>query len=742
MGEEVSTERSDGVTGRQSNTVTELRRSAASECLRSASLRLLAAVLAVGTTLLCFRPLAAQAANPNPPARLGSARTNNISAARPNSKTNLTAAIPRPNPPRTSLGPATPRTAGKTNAASVARGARASTNAPASKGSASSKSGAAIVETIRKVQANTTVKGSVGGGLLCLGLIFVFLARSRKGPLPSGLKLGCRVAGGLTTAGAVLSLAVVVLALQDFLNTSGLSVARQETVLAAILGQAVGAGVLLWLSVWLLLRSSKTSSEKPQAPAAPSPRPSLGGARFARSAKRAIHSCNVLQVNPESRQLWQFEAHGGGFALNRELTSFAGEKLPAGAAAKSWRSLFQRKLNVAWLPPTHVFVRVAQLPMSDFNETLAMVELQLEKLSPMPVAQVVWTIQVLPHARDKMQTVIVLIAGRNAVEEFLGQLEGQGYLADALEMPVLDQLQATPVTGDGAWIYPEAAGGKNMALVAWWYGGVLQNLDLVTLPPANRPASLKEQLLQMAWAGEIDGWLTSAPQWHLVADAPVAAEWEPALREGLEQPIEVLPPLSPSELAASTARRSSQAEPRANLLPVEFSTRYQQQFVDRLWMRGLGAVVALYLVGVAIYGVALGVLNYRTSGVQQEVVRLGPTYTNAIQLKARLQVLQERQDLKFAALDCWNVIAKLMPDSLTLDSMNFNEGRRLTLTGTAPSDQVSDINDFETAMRKYVDNGQPLFDPVGGTHFKYRSNPGGTTVTWDFSLDLKRTEAL
>ncbi len=87
-----------------------------------------------------------------------------------------------------------------------------------------------------------------------------------------------------------------------------------------------------------------------------------------------------------------------------------------------------------------------------------------------------------------------------------------------------------------------------------------------------------------------------------------------------------------------------------------------------------------------------------------------------------------------------------MPESLTLDSANFNEGKRLTLTGTAPADQVSDINEFEVAMRKYVDKdagrSQPLFDAIGGEHFTMHSNPGATTVTWTFSLDLKRTEAL
>ncbi len=206
--------------------------------------------------------------------------------------------------------------------------------------------------------------------------------------------------------------------------------------------------------------------------------------------------------------------------------------------------------------------------------------------------------------------------------------------------------------------------------------------------------------------------------------------------------MQVIVPLSVPELAALTARRSARGEPRGNLLPAEFSIRYQQQFVDRLWMRGLGALVALYLIGVAIYGVALGVLTYRTRLVDQQVVRLGPTYTNAIQLRTRLQVLQERQELKFAALDCWNAVARLMPEGLILDNLNLNDGKKLGLSGTAPADHVSEINEFEVGMRKYVVKDQLLFDPLAGKHFTWRSNPGGTTVTWDFSLELKRTEAL
>jgi len=497
----------------------------------------------------------------------------------------------------------------------------------------------------------------------------------------------------------------------------------------------------LCLGVVLVVRMLKAKAAKAGKAVQPEAAPKIAARPVKRKARKAtIHTCNVLQVGPQSRQVWQFDAGGRGFTLNREQTSFAGEPLPAKLVGKAWHSLLQRKLNVAWLPPERVFLRVVQFPTSDFDDTVAMVELQLEKLSPMPVTQIVWSIYILPQAEGNLQTVIVMIVSRNEVEEFLGQLEGQGFLADRLELPLLDQLQATTITRNGAWIYPEAPGGRNAALVAWWYGGVLQNLDLITLPPANRPQSLKEQLLQMAWAGELEGWLTGPPAWHLVADAPAAAEWEPALRTGLEQPIEVIAPVPVAGLAALTAARAAQSGSEGNLLPAEFSTRYQQQFVDRLWMRSLGAVVVLYVVGVLIYFARLELELYRTSAVEQLAAERGPIYTNALQSKAKFQVLKDRQDLKFAALDCWKVVAELLPDGVTLDGYNFNDGRKLTLSGSASADQTKQLLDFDADIRKVAPNGQLLFDPNTGEHVTW--DVRGNVANWHCILELKRSEAL
>jgi hypothetical protein len=476
------------------------------------------------------------------------------------------------------------------------------------------------------------------------------------------------------------------------------------------------------------------------------------------------HSCNILQIASDANRLWQFDAKGGGFALNREHRAALDEPLPPRLIAKSWSSLWQPRLNVAWLPLENVFLRVIELPRSNFEETFAMVELQLEKLSPMPVTQIVWTIQILsrsgnpprqneaetgPKAEaaasaetkaEDLQTVVVVIAERSMVEEFLGKLEGRGYFADRLEVPMLDQLEATPATEDGTWMYPLVLAGQNAVLVAWWCRGTLRSLSYVVLPPAgDRAKNLKAQLAQLAWAGELEGWLIAPPnRWHLVAEPAKAAEWENALREGLSEPVQVTAPLPPAELAAHTARRAAASSSRATLLPAEFPARYHQQFVDRLWLRGLVTTGILYAIGVAIYFCAVGLKTIQTQKVEKDVADISGSYTNALLLKARYDVLKERQELKYEALNCWKIVAEQLPPNITLQRFSFADGKKLSLSGTAASDQVNTLFNFNTAMQKVTANGRPMFNAQGGE--PVNPHPAGNGVTWSFSLQLQNAE--
>jgi hypothetical protein len=461
-------------------------------------------------------------------------------------------------------------------------------------------------------------------------------------------------------------------------------------------------------------------------------------------------SCNVLLPGAQIRHLWQFNTGGNKFNLLKSESKLPSEPLPEKLVGKDWNTVFQPRLNIAWLPAEKVFLRVVQLPKADAGETQSMIELQLEKISPLPVNQVVWSYEVFPyiarggatdhlnpHAAGEQQTVVVIMVARNHVEEFLGQLESQGYVADRLELPLLDELRSTLVRENGAWVFPGIGGHPGVCMVAWWYEGVLQNLTLLNIPAGEaRAPALREQIAQTAWAGEMEGWLTTEPRFHLVGDEATAAEWQPHFDPNAT--VEIVPPHAPQALAAMTARRVTTTAATTNLLPPEYAKRYRQQFVDRLWMRSLGAALLLYIFGVVIYIGFVQVASYRLDSTQTEARGLSIQYTNSLQLKEKLRVLQETLELQYAALECYKAVADTMPAELTLDWINFDRGREVTFRGFADAGDRSKVIEFNEALLKVQYNDQPLFSKVSMGRMDTKLVGGG--LTWILVGSLKRSD--
>lgn len=453
--------------------------------------------------------------------------------------------------------------------------------------------------------------------------------------------------------------------------------------------------------------------------------------------KASLNSCNVLEADLDARNLWQFSVANGQIKLATRECIARPARLPAKLVAKDWRSLWNRKLNIAWLPADQVFLRAIHLPAADFAELSSMVELQLEKLSPWPVNQIVWGVEIGPRYGDQLQTVIVIIAARTLVEEFLGRLEEDGFLADRLELPCLHQLLSSVANEDAVWIRPMAEGGRRFCLVAWWCGGGLQQLQLLRLSESiDAGKLLVEELTKTAWAGEMEGWLTPRLRCHLVNETNLASDLEPALRDWSGAPVVLADTVARPALAELSAQRAANAETKANLLPAEFGARYHQQFVDRLWMTGLGAVLAAYLVGVLIYFGALQTLRFKKYQLDKQVAALSGSYTNAVKLKARAEVLQDQLNLKYAALDCLKAASERLLGGLTLTSFSFSKGQTLRLEGTAEKDDDAKITDYNEALRKETVNGQPLFKTVEQPNWSAR----GQTINWYFNCVLNRPE--
>jgi hypothetical protein len=468
------------------------------------------------------------------------------------------------------------------------------------------------------------------------------------------------------------------------------------------------------------------------------------------------HFCNILHLGESARQLWQFNLAGNQAVLTAEDRSPATAALPFALVTKTWRSLWQRKINVAWLPADQVFLRVVQLPACAPEELSSIVELQLEKLSPIPLNQAVWSFELVPSnmvavtpaeptkSQDGasppppppgMQTVVVIIVARNLAENLLGQLESHGYLADRLEFPALHHLLATPIDTDGVWIYPGIQEGKNTTLLAWWTNHNLQQLTILNLPSDERWIQcVHEHLSQVAWSAEMEGWLKGTTGCHLVAEPGIAAVWEPVLNAWSPTPTRILSAPTKPELAALSAGRLMRNESRANVLPSEFAVRYRQQFTDRLWMRGLGAIVVVYLAAVLVYFAALEVLKYQFRHVQNQVKASTADYEKVGQLKARGEVLQNQADLRYAALDCWKAASELLPEDITLNSLSFQRGKLLMISGVVPVDQVTNITVFNQALATVTVGNKRLFSKVNPP--VSQASAGSQTYSWNFTCEL------
>ena len=151
------------------------------------------------------------------------------------------------------------------------------------------------------------------------------------------------------------------------------------------------------------------------------------------------------------------------------------------------------------------------------------------------------------------------------------------------------------------------------------------------------------------------------------------------------------------------------------------------------------AVLAIYGFAVMIYFAALQDQDYRTDKISNEAAAMSREYTNTLQLKDQLSLLQEREDLKFAALDCWKTTAELLPEGMTLISMEFRNGKTLVLNGKVSADDKGLIADFNEALRKHTDNGGQLqFGRVDPPIEKLVDN--NTAVAWNFNAELARSE--
>ena len=457
-------------------------------------------------------------------------------------------------------------------------------------------------------------------------------------------------------------------------------------------------------------------------------------------------SCNLLEPATEGSRLCQFSVSSKKVKLSGDQRVADLIELPAKAVGKDWRDLVSRKLNIATLPPEKVFLRVVELPECEPDELLPMVEFQIEDLSPLPMAQAVWSAEAVPGSTgtEGNQTVLVMIAERGVVGDRLDELEAVNYLADRVEVPLLRELVPGEPREDGAHIQLVQGADSVLVLVSWWFAGRLRDVNSFNLPDtAASRDELVEKINSVALAGEVAGWMPDEPACHLAKRGDVAADWNTALAKCFGR-IREVEPMSEVDLATAAAEFTARTT-APGLMLEDYSARNRQRFQDGLWMEGIKGAVALMLVGLLVFFVYGNMLQSKLEEKNNLVTVQTNLFTKALLLKAKVQTLEKQKALKYAALAAWSHVSTNLPRELKFTQLTFSsdrtpEGitsRKLRIVGTADAGKETFIDDYNlvlTRMEVEGSEGQKLFSSVSpGT---WRKDSRKKLTTWSVECEF------
>ena len=430
--------------------------------------------------------------------------------------------------------------------------------------------------------------------------------------------------------------------------------------------------------------------------------------------KSKWHECNVAHADGDRIRLWHHTVSGRKCSLRSRKSAAPEGRLPVKLVGKSWQHLLRGRLNLALLPEDAIYLRVLQLPECDSDEIRSMLEFQLEKISPVPVQQICWGFEILPSGKEGEVTVLVLMAESSRVESCLEELESIGYSSDRLESSACHELLSLDREADRIRIRISSRGEQMTVIAAWFLGGTLHQAMTLRLPDSvDGCRALVAQLDRMHLAGELEGWLKGEPDTiHLLSPPDLAGPWQATLGDWSPLPLESSPLSSHEEQAAISAGRAARQESQADLLPEAHRIRYRQQFVDGIWMKGVGAMVLCYILGVLVYFVMVEWAGREQRDLRVLHRRTAIEFTNVVRLENRIRILEEQKILRSMPLDCLLAISSRLPEKMELGQFEFRP-ESVVIKGTVEEASDEIPWEFHDALHEIeAENGRKLFSDI------------------------------
>jgi hypothetical protein len=347
------------------------------------------------------------------------------------------------------------------------------------------------------------------------------------------------------------------------------------------------------------------------------------------------------------------------------------------------------------LPTTQVILRIMSLPLLDAEELAGAVDLQVDKLSPFPVEQVVYSYEIL--AKDEENTtILVAIAQRSSVASWGEVLRAGGAEIDRVDCTVLgiwqslQTSQALDMDRRESLLFVDR---DESVLITHEAGKLLSVSGLGAAEDWTDPSvceDLSEELARLLMESDAEHGPGDNPCIRVVG-VDGNAELEGlchALTEALD--VDVLPfnqtfPDVESGILQRCGKMDAGTAAPLNLIPSEWvdDTRSKGFRKKLLVMSGVlfGVWVILAAGGMSYMAWARSRLEYLKKA---EIEWLRPA--NAVRsMRLQVRLIDRYRDRDDSALECLREISAIQPEGVDLLSFTYRKDEGIELVGEADS---------------------------------------------------------
>jgi hypothetical protein len=392
-----------------------------------------------------------------------------------------------------------------------------------------------------------------------------------------------------------------------------------------------------------------------------------------------------------------------------EVISLGGEQAVA-AGEKLKESLGAVKGDVAVsLPSDQVLLRILELPTADPAEIKSMVDLQIDKVSPFPVENMVVAHEVVGR-RDSGTLVAAIAVRRDLVHNASELLRAANIVPARVDVNSLVWWKLIKASGS------VAAEGRQVFILFGEHGGefavVSSGMPLLFRAFVRHEGQADVQFMdevcdELGYALmslELEhGTFTdfSISLWYAgIPDEQALARPQELSGGRLEiKSMDMLP-----GLAEGVAGRCQ--EPGAiDLTPGDLIDERNKRVFRKKMLKALAGAGAVWLISLAVLFGGVAFQKYRLNGVKAEIGRISGEAMEVRELRRKVRTISLYTDRSRSALECLREVSLRQPGGVELTTLNYRKAESIKVGGEATD--VNQVYEF----KKNIDESE-LFESV------------------------------